>query len=158
METVSLLRTAVRSRKDVVRVLQQARQLARLLRFTPLEQVEIGCQAFALALEMVTKKTGAAISFHLCQGSLVIESMPAEKKKQMTPVGPPWRFSKSLPGATELSREDFIWVIAQLQVLLKVNVLEVIRQQNNDLLAMLEALHCCRNDLDQLRRPEPSAA
>lgn len=148
MESVSLLQAAVRSRKDVVRVLHQARQLAKFLRFSPLEQVEIGCQVFALAFEISNAGSHESVVFHLSQGSLLIGLTSAEKKDGAAAT---YRFRMRMPESTEMSRDDFIWVIAQIQVLLKVDALQVIRQQNNDLLEISHALRCCRQELDELR-------
>jgi len=147
MESVSLLQTAIRSRKDAVRVLHQARQLAQFLRFNTLDQIEIGCHTFALALGIAANRAGAAVIFQLCQDSLQIGTIPALKKNAAAAI----QVSRTLPESMALSRDDFIWVIAQLQLLLKVDALNVIKQQNEDLLEISQALRDCQRELHELR-------
>lgn len=161
MDMFPLLHTPVRSRRDWVRVQQQGRQLARLLQFPLTGQIEIGCQAFALAVEAFQSRGQRVVCFHLGVGALHLGLAPRVRKPATDPPPPvDYRFSRTLPGKTELSREDFLWVIAQVQILLKTDVMEVLKQLNEEVLTLLQALDCCRNDLDRIRQSahHPSAA
>lgn len=161
MEIIPLLQTPLRTRKDVVRVLAQARQIAKMLRFSQVEQIEIGCAAFSLSVETFRAKKREAICFHLVSGALMVGTVPSRNTCGKLEAGKPaYRIRKDIPEAAVLSRDDFVWIIAQLQILLDVDVLEVMQKQNDDLLELVKALDCCRNDLDRLRHsgPKPSAA
>lgn len=161
MDVFPLLHTPIRSRRDWVRVQQQGRQLAKLLQFPLTGQIEIGCRAVALAVEALQAPPKQTVCFHLGADALHLGLHPTPRKNETERLPPAaYRFSKRLPGKTELSREDFIWVIAQVQTLLRTDVLEVFKQQNEEVLALLHALDCCRNDLDRVRHSasHPSAA
>lgn len=152
MDTVQLLHAPVRSRNAVVRIQQQARQLAKLLGLPRMAQMELGCRAFALGLEAFKEGKKRAVRFDLGDGTLRVGLISSRADAK-----PDYRLSIAVP-KTELSREDFVWVIAQVQILLKTEPFEVIKQQNEEVLLLLHAL-ACRNAPD-LARPfdEPSAA
>jgi hypothetical protein len=151
MKATVLLRLAVRSRRDLARVRLQARQMARMLGFAPLEQLEIACSAFQLALEASGRKSRSLI-FELRGEQFWVREEPSETKT------PPGGFTASLPRSPEFATEDIAWMTGQLNGLIEVDLLEVVKEQNEDIKRLIHALKSCRSDLERLDPAKPSAA
>ncbi|MFO0965292.1 MAG: hypothetical protein U0793_06860 [Gemmataceae bacterium] len=138
-----LLQCPLRTRGQVARIRFQAKRIARLLGFPLLEQMEFACRAFELALEAAQARPRRALTFNLDHDRVSICFAAAETEPAPALVVP-------LPKAPEFAVEDVRWLAQQLSGLLQVDVLDVVREQNEEIQRLSQALKCCRSDLERL--------
>jgi hypothetical protein len=127
-----ICRVRLRSGRDLLVARQRARQVARLLGFDALEQLRIAAETFALA-GRIRPTRGLEVDFRLCAGQLwvVLHRSSARARPRCFPLpcngdGMPWY--------------DARWVISAVSRLAPMNVLDEIRQLNQDLLHALDGL------------------
>lgn len=133
---------AVSKKRDILVGQLRARQLCRMLGFTPLQQARIVCQIFEVACAELHRQRSFTLSFRVQDGMLHVTCSAAPSRVERLRITfPPTRrvVSLSLPQA-ELAVEDIFWALEQMAGLSKPDLFAEIRQQNNDLLRVLAEL------------------
>jgi hypothetical protein len=126
----SLVHYKLRSRRDLVRVRQRARQIAGLLGFAPADQTWIAATVFEMAWQTWRVRGRAVLRFQIAGARL-----------QVRVAGSSQGLDQLLPEkASRLAAEDWPWVIDQLDQHTPLNLLEEIYLQNQELLGVLHEL------------------
>jgi hypothetical protein len=144
----SLLSISVRSKRDVLAARQRARQLARLLRFEPREQLCIAAGTFAIAAQALRWYGSATLYFEISADTLLVtrrlgRRRPRSRKNSIPTAydGQIERLVKPLPGSgAAFAPEDLIWIAAQLTQRTPLDVFEEMESQNHEMLALLREL------------------
>jgi hypothetical protein len=149
---VTLLTLALRRRRDVVLARQRARQIASLLRFDIHEQACIAAGAFAVAAQALAQLGPCRLVLRLEEHTLHIfaqQACPAGLPTRRGDASQPFaRLAKPLPPqARELTREDLAWISEQLTRRIPPSIFEEIQHQNQEMLALLHALHTAQAQL-----------
>lgn len=168
---LTLLTLPVNSRRDVLLARQRARQIAALLHFESVDQACIAAGTFAVAQQALRRSRAAQLYFRIDKKMLHVFAQATGKAARTLPLrqlpagvaGPDssLRLAKALPaGTADFSNEDLIWVIEQLNQQPCFHPFEEIQHQNQEMLALLHALHSAQAQVRQLleSRPAPSAA
>jgi hypothetical protein len=140
---------------------QRARQIAALCRFESHDQACIAAGTFAVATEALRHSRSSWLRiqiegrtlhvFSLAQGGSSSTS-PENNAAGTAPAESSLRLVKPLPAAaSEMSAEDIAWITKQLNQEGSFNMFEEIRHQNQEMLALLHALHRAQTDLEQLK-------
>jgi hypothetical protein len=143
----SLLSISVRSERDVLAARQRARQLARLLRFEPRQQICIAAGTFAIAAQALARCRSATLYFEISENTLLItprlgRRRPRSRTRTIPARGVPIaRLVKPLPsGGAAFATDDLIWIAAQLTRRTPLDVFEEMETQNREMLALLREL------------------
>lgn len=156
----ALLTLALRCKRDVVLARQRARQIAALLHFEFQDQACIAAGAFAVATEALRQARSGEVCMET-DGKVL--HLFARRLQPRDPAGavPPGslRLVKSLPLAAsrDFSAEDVAWVVEQLNQQECLNLFEEMDHQNQEMLALLHALHAAQGHGGQ-RQPAPSTS
>lgn len=148
------------SNKHAVAFRERARQAARLLRFTPIDQAVIASAAFVVAYQALKGLLRPRLVIGLDEGKLCIEAQGEPRATSPSPMTPLYRFVRSLPTTLDLAEADLAWIVAQVTLPRTANLFEEIHRQNEELLALAHALQERERELTQARveRANPSAA
>lgn len=123
-----LLSTVLNSKRDLLVARQRARQLAGLLGFAFVEQMELSAAVFEIAWNSVRRRGRTALNFVRVGNTLQVFT------DDRTTV-----LERSIPDNAEaLSPEDVAWTIQQLAQCTPMNLIEEIHQQNQELLRVLQ--------------------
>lgn len=175
MSASSFLTLRVHRRADVLRLRQQARRVAGLLRFEDHEQACIAAGSFLVACAAIERLGSADVCFQLNQNQLHIfaqgigdeseppsASPPRKQRQRPKPqhTDPLPRLVKDLPAEQALLEPDVAWLVQGLAQWAPSTLFDEIVHQNREVLALLHALRTCQGSL---RRQEegptnPSAA
>ena len=146
-----LLQSPLRTRGQVARVRFQAKRIARLLGFSPLEQMEIACRVFDVALEAAKARPRRVVVFEL-EGDRLSVSLQGDGAAETAAA-----LVVALPKTPEFCAEDIRWMVSQLSGLLKADFLDIVREQNEEIRRLATALRCCEERSGQ-GSATPSAA
>jgi len=152
MTHTPLLLLRIRRKRDALFARGQARRVAALLGFDPLEQACVAGLVFELARQALDGAGAVRLEFAVERGRLVI-----------CPVGggPRLRVEKPLPPRDPaLPAEDLSWVVRELARWTPPNLFEEVQKQNQELLRTLRELRDCQARLADLALKEagPNAA
>jgi hypothetical protein len=148
-----LLDHALRGKRDLLRLRQRARQLARALGFAPADQALIAAAAFQLGCSASAQARRCRLTFHLREGKL--QAVTSQDAPDLARVQLEW----VLPGREpSLAPTDLPWAMRELERLTPLDLFEELRQQNLDLLQALHELQSCRTALGRLRPRRGDAA
>jgi hypothetical protein len=178
---VPLLTMRVRTRRDVLKARQRARQIAALLGFDVHERTTIAALVFEVACN--ARGTQGRIEFQLNRGLLRI--FPAgtrarSSRKNRRPPQTTWdvrgarrlvhklregasqtrvlRLDQRLPERTgTLAHDDLPWMVRQLAKLSPLDVFEEIRLQNQEVLRCLEERYAKTGPAASRTRKKPAA-
>ncbi len=153
----TLLNLPLRSKRDVLFARQRARQVAALLHFSPDEQACIAAGAFAVAAEALRQALSGELCLQIENHALhIFPRASAARGKQPAILSfftaqRSLRMVKPLPAeAPPLADEDLAWIAAQLEDHAPGSLFEEVRNQNQEVLALLSALQTCRAELERL--------
>jgi anti-sigma regulatory factor (Ser/Thr protein kinase) len=150
-----LLRVLVRRRRDVVLARQHARQVARLLGFDPDEQSVIAAAVFEIAYAAAQRRARGALEFHLHAGRLEVAFLDDAPFRPVRGM----RLVRRLPEqAGDVDPSDLGWVVREVTRRAPPDVLEEMRQQNQELLRALHQLQAApAEDRTAAARHRPAA-
>ncbi|MCI0378370.1 MAG: hypothetical protein L0215_12245 [Gemmataceae bacterium] len=146
---------------DMVRARQRARQIARLLRFDPYDQIGVAAAAFTIASQAVHYQTTAQLRIDIIDGILHLyaESTSSAKKKTKQSPGQSFRFERRLPDAAcESPAEDLVWMVEQLDREMPLDWIDEMELQNHETLQLLHVLHTVQEQLRDYLEKKPSVA
>ncbi len=154
----TLLNLPLRSRRDVLQARQRARQVAALLHFSPDEQACIAAGAFAVAMEALRRSASGELCLQIENHALHIFPQLASVRSNQPAILSFFAAQRSLcmiktlpADAPPLADDDLAWIAVQLQECASQSLFEEVRNQNQEVLALLSALHRCRAELENLR-------
>lgn len=148
----SLQTLPLRSKRDVVVARQRARQIAALLGFDLQEQACIAAGTFTVASAAVRQGPSSQLCIAIEDKALRVFSRGRPCSDSVVPASSHGAtiLIKRLPVATgELAAEDVSWVIEQLDQQKYFNLFEEMEHQNQEMLALLHALHVAQGQLGQ---------
>jgi hypothetical protein len=131
----------IAKKRDILLAQVRARQLCRMLGFTPLEQARIVSLIFELACNEARRRS-FTLSLRVQDRQFQVVCAPISPRVPGTtrPVATP-RLLLTLPVQhATLSVEDTFWAMDRIQRLSKPDLFDEIRQQNADLLRALAEL------------------
>jgi hypothetical protein len=130
----------LREKRDVLVVRQRARQVAHLLRFSPLDQACIAAGVFMIADQARRAFAASEVRFALEEGQLTV-SARATTESQANAEGPLLKLAKPLPAeAQKQSPEDLAWLIARINDQTPRDLYGELVRQNQEVLELLHLL------------------
>jgi hypothetical protein len=155
-----LLNHALRRKRDLLRLRQRTRQLARALGFAARDQALIAASVFHLGCCLLNERRHCRVAFHIRDEKLQAQSESGQSASpQDASEAERVRLEWPLPcRPTPLTQADLAWAMQQLERLTPLNLFDEVKQQNLDLLQALRDLHDCRAELGRLRCPRGDAA
>jgi hypothetical protein len=163
-----LLTVRFRQQRDVVAARQRARQIARLLGFSPADQARIAARVFEAACMSLQTASRGALRFQMRDGVLEVIALrvhreggragpdsrnrragydPDGVRRLLRRMGvgsgcsgctPPCVERPVPPGAPALAADDLPWLAQHLARLTPVDLFEEIRRQNQDVLYLTQ--------------------
>jgi hypothetical protein len=135
----ALLTLKVRTKRDVLRARQRARQIARLLGYEPVEQSWIAASVFDMARKAMTHRAVLRIELQpdllrISVQSCDHESRDFQSRDHEGAIALPLPDGRSSENASSLDRHDLPWIIQQLNRITPVNLFEEFHQQNLEML------------------------
>ena len=126
----------VRSCRDLVHVRHQARQIAQLLSFAPLETIRLAAAAFGIAQQAMQRLRRADVCFAQAEGRLHIFARPTQRST--APTGELPALNVILPDSERrLAAQDLGFVIRQAQLLAPNTLEDELAKQNQEVLFLL---------------------
>jgi hypothetical protein len=141
-----LLTLQIQRRRDVIRLRQKVRQLARLLGFDPLLVAFLAARAFSMACQGLDRQRPITISFHLHDGAFRMEG-PAEPAAEL-----------ALPAKLSFSPEDITWILKEMDANASMGLFDEIQRQNQELLDLLREMPAERRPATSLDSMGETAA
>jgi hypothetical protein len=137
MET-PLLTLPVRCKRDVVRAVERARQVGRLLGLDGREQAGLACGVFEMTCRAAARLGRVQVEFRLVGKALRVSfRRPAREQAEADTLCPVPSLQLSLPEELPMTAEDLAWTLRELDLTSTVNCFEAMRQQSRDLLQLL---------------------
>ncbi|MCI0638134.1 MAG: hypothetical protein L0Y72_05060 [Gemmataceae bacterium] len=156
---------------DMVRARQRARQIARLLRFDPYDQIGVAAAAFTIASQAVHNQTSAELRIDIDDAVLHLYAEPTSgspppkrapamsRKNTSQSARQAFRFERRLPDAAcESPVEDLVWMIEQLDRELPLDWIDEMELQNHETLQLLHVLHTVQEQLRDYLEKKPNVA
>jgi hypothetical protein len=155
-----LLNQALRRKRDLLRLRQRARQLARALGYAARDQALIAASVFQLGCWALEQGHRCQITFRVADGQLLAVPVPGKVASSHDAADPngvqlEWSLPRRDSGLTPV---DVVWAMRELERLTPLDLFEEVRQQNADFLLALNDLQLCRNELGKGRRQCGDAA
>ena len=130
----------LREKRDVLVVRQRARQVAHLLRFSPLDQACIAAGVFMIADQARRAYSASEICFRLEDRQLTVCARPTAECLSKADASL-LKLTKPLPEAAQKeSPEDLGWLIARINDQTPRDLYGELVKQNQDVLEMLHLL------------------
>src|SRR5438105_1663292 len=158
----------IRGKKDAIRARHQARLVASLLHFSPLEQVCIAAGAFAVVCQALPVLRKFALCFEIDGEQLHVyarqpsiapeEAKPVNRIKSHTAEAPALlRLAKRLPGDQAVAEADLAWLVHNAESR-PAKLFDEVIKQNQEVLALLHEVYTLRGAESQNQPTQPSAA
>jgi hypothetical protein len=137
MET-PLLTLPVRRKRDVVRAVERARQVGRLLGLDGREQAGLACGVFEMTCRAAARLGRVQVEFRLVGRNLRVSfRRPAREQADADTLCPIPSLQMALPESPPMTPEDLAWTLRELDLSSSVNCFEAMRQQSRDMLQLL---------------------